>query len=73
MRELAPGLTAIAVPGRSHVPTLDEPAARAAIDAFLDRLPPRSPIGGRVARRHAGWLFRQTMIAAGYRLADLGD
>jgi hypothetical protein len=38
-----------------------------------DRLPPRSPIGERAARRHAGWLFRQRMIAAGDRLADLGD
>ena len=35
MQALHAGLTAVTVPGRGHAPMLDEPAAVAAIDAFL--------------------------------------
>ena len=35
MQALHAGLTAVSVPGRGHAPMLDEPAAVAAIDAFL--------------------------------------
>ena len=31
--------TAVEVPGVGHAPTLDEPAARAALQAFLARVP----------------------------------
>jgi pimeloyl-ACP methyl ester carboxylesterase len=39
MRREHPGLTAVTIPDRGHPPLLDEPAALAAIDAFLSRLP----------------------------------
>jgi pimeloyl-ACP methyl ester carboxylesterase len=35
MRERLPTLRAATIPGHGHAPTLDEPAARAAIDGFL--------------------------------------
>lgn len=39
MKRHAPGLELAEVPGVGHAPTLDEPAAIAAINGFLDRLP----------------------------------
>jgi pimeloyl-ACP methyl ester carboxylesterase len=39
MKRHAPGLELAEVPNVGHAPTLDEPAAVAAIDEFLDRLP----------------------------------
>lgn len=33
-----PALTAVTIPGRGHAPTLGEPAARVAIEAFLEKL-----------------------------------
>ena len=41
MRETKPDLQFVEVPQRGHAPTLDEPTARAAIDAFLESLPGR--------------------------------
>ena len=38
MRELVPGLEVAEIPERGHAPMLDEPAAVAAIDAFLARV-----------------------------------
>jgi len=38
MAEAHPDLTAVTVPDRGHAPFLDEPAATAAIDAFLERI-----------------------------------
>lgn len=38
MRHAAPDATFVTVPGSGHAPELDEPAALAAIDAFLDRI-----------------------------------
>jgi pimeloyl-ACP methyl ester carboxylesterase len=40
MHEAAPGLRSVAVPGVGHAPTLDEPEAVAAIDAFLADIAP---------------------------------
>lgn len=39
MKRHAPGMELAEVPGVGHAPTLDEPAAVAAIDEFLDRVP----------------------------------
>jgi pimeloyl-ACP methyl ester carboxylesterase len=39
MKRHAPGLELAEVPGVGHAPMLDEPAAIAAIDSFLDRVP----------------------------------
>jgi len=39
-----PGMTTATVPRVGHAPTLDEPAALAAIDAFLDRIAGAGPI-----------------------------
>ncbi len=39
MQQRHPDLESVTVPGRGHAPTLDEPAAREAIDSFLARLP----------------------------------
>jgi pimeloyl-ACP methyl ester carboxylesterase len=39
MKRHAPGLELAEVPGVGHAPTLDEPAAIAAIETFLDRVP----------------------------------
>ncbi len=39
MQQRHPDLESVTVPARGHAPTLDEPAAREAIDAFLARLP----------------------------------
>jgi pimeloyl-ACP methyl ester carboxylesterase len=39
MRKHHPGLDATTIPGRAHVPFLDEPESRAAIRRWLDRLP----------------------------------
>ncbi len=38
MAEINPGLVSIAVPGVGHAPTLAEPEAETAVDAFLDEL-----------------------------------
>ena len=38
MRQSKPDLEVVNVPGRGHAPTLDEPAAREAIDRFLERV-----------------------------------
>ncbi|HEY6049331.1 MAG TPA: alpha/beta hydrolase, partial [Sphingomicrobium sp.] len=38
MQAAAPDASFVTVPGAGHAPTLDEPEARAAIDAFLDPL-----------------------------------
>jgi pimeloyl-ACP methyl ester carboxylesterase len=38
MTQAHPDLTAVTVPDRGHAPFLDEPAATAAIDAFLERI-----------------------------------
>ena len=40
MRQVKPDLQVVRVPGRGHVPLLDEPVAREAIDAFLEALRP---------------------------------
>ncbi len=40
MQKRRPGMLAVTVPKRGHAPTLGEPAAVAAIDAFLGALPP---------------------------------
>jgi pimeloyl-ACP methyl ester carboxylesterase len=37
MQARLPGMDAVTVPDRGHVPLLDEPEAVAAIDALLDR------------------------------------
>jgi pimeloyl-ACP methyl ester carboxylesterase len=73
MREALPALVTAEVPNRGHVPTLDEPEARAAIDRFLAAVPARTPIRQRAARRHAGWFFRREMARAGNPLALLQD
>jgi len=39
MRERAPQMVVVEVPDRGHAPTLDEPASRSAIEAFLAPLP----------------------------------
>jgi pimeloyl-ACP methyl ester carboxylesterase len=39
MRQAAPGMGVVALPGTGHAPTLAEPAAAAAIEAFLAGLP----------------------------------
>ena len=39
MRERAPQLVVVEVPDRGHAPTLDEPASRAAVEAFLASQP----------------------------------
>lgn len=39
MRVRKPDLQFVEIPNRGHAPTLDEPAARSAIDGFLDSLP----------------------------------
>lgn len=39
MAEVHPNLRQAVIPDHGHAPTLDEPESRAAIDAFLDRLP----------------------------------
>jgi pimeloyl-ACP methyl ester carboxylesterase len=39
MQEVKPDLEIVSVPGRGHAPTLAEPVANAAIDAFLARVP----------------------------------
>jgi pimeloyl-ACP methyl ester carboxylesterase len=41
MREVIPGLEIVEIPDRGHTPTLEEPAAQAAISAFLARLSPK--------------------------------
>jgi len=38
MRGVKPDLEVVEVPDRGHAPTLDEPVAREAVDAFLERL-----------------------------------
>lgn len=38
MKELNPAMTVVTVPNVGHAPTLDEPQARKAIDALLDRV-----------------------------------
>jgi hypothetical protein len=38
MRDTVPGMKSATVAGVGHAPMLDEPEARAAIDAFLDSL-----------------------------------
>lgn len=38
MREKKPDLAVVEIPNRGHAPTLNEPASRAAIDAFLASL-----------------------------------
>lgn len=55
MQAAVPGLACVTVPNRGHAPYLDEPEARAAIDAFLDALPAR--IGPLTALRRtvAAW------------------
>jgi pimeloyl-ACP methyl ester carboxylesterase len=57
MKELAPQLTQITVPNRGHVPALDEPIARAAIDLFLEGLPRRLWPFTRLKRKVEGGLF----------------
>jgi pimeloyl-ACP methyl ester carboxylesterase len=42
MAENHPGLEAVEIPDRGHVPTLDEPVARAAIVRFLAEVDARS-------------------------------
>lgn len=73
MSVLAPSLTVVEVPGSGHAPTLDESEARAAIDAFLDRLPTPATDAERAARRDDGVRFRSAIAAAGNTLARLGD
>ena len=38
MQRRLPGLAAVTVPGVGHAPTLEEPAAAAAVDALLARV-----------------------------------
>lgn len=49
MKEAKPDIEVVEVPGRGHAPTLDEPAARAAIDDFLARIINREAGGWRPA------------------------
>jgi len=55
MGQMVPALQRVTVPNRGHAPYLDEPEARAAIDAFLDGLP--STVGPLTAVRRtaAAW------------------
>jgi pimeloyl-ACP methyl ester carboxylesterase len=57
MKEASPGLTCITVPDRGHVPALDEPIAREAIDAFLEGLPRALSPVTRWRRKIQGGLF----------------
>jgi pimeloyl-ACP methyl ester carboxylesterase len=50
MQVEVPALQVVEVPGRGHVPNLDEPEAIAAIDRFLASLPPTLDSSTKAAR-----------------------
>jgi len=47
MREQHPQMTAVTIPGAGHTPSLNEPEARVAIDAFLEEILSAAPLAGR--------------------------
>jgi pimeloyl-ACP methyl ester carboxylesterase len=57
MKQVMPRLEQVTVPDRGHVPMLDEPVARDAIDGFLARVPRRLGPFARLARKARGALF----------------
>src|SRR5439155_602032 len=59
MKAAAPILQAVEVPNRGHAPNLDEPVALAAIDDFLDALPPYPGFLNKTVRAFTAWQFFQ--------------
>jgi pimeloyl-ACP methyl ester carboxylesterase len=64
MKQVVPTLAQITVPDRGHVPALDEPIAREAIDAFLEALPSRLSSFARFKRKIRGGLFAARLARA---------
>ena len=64
MKQVAPKLTQITVPDRGHVPALDEPIVREAIDLFLEALPQRLSPFTRLKRKIQGALFAARLARA---------
>jgi pimeloyl-ACP methyl ester carboxylesterase len=71
MQGVVPEMRAVEVPGRGHVPLLNEPVALAAIDDFLSSLPRLMNDAVRAQRTRAGCSFREAMAQAGNPLARL--
>ena len=73
MQSVVPEMRVVDVPGRGHVPLLNEPVALAAIDAFLNDLPPLMSDAVRAERTRAGQSFRKAMAQMGNDLARLDE
>lgn len=62
MKEVVPRLEQVTVPNRGHVPMLDEPLARDALDRFLARLPRRLGPLSRLVRKTRGAMFAAQLM-----------